>query len=260
MMDELIFREASLKDLPAMKALYRDTILTVCRNDYTEAELQVWASSVHKEERWLNMVTTQYVCLAEIAETLVGFASLKEHCYIDFFYVHHQYQGQGIARALLVQLLHEAEAQGAVLLSSDISKTARPFFESQGFCVVAEQENSRESQILVNYKMIRHLPGPGLNPLLKGVFVIDGTFRITGRGLILAGKMQEGEVYHGDSLLFSANGKLLSRLVKGVEMTSRSQQGKIGVLIKPENDMEFEELFNWKPVNDIALIYSSEKG
>lgn len=157
-MNKLTFRNATPDDLPAMKMLYAGTILSVCRKDYTEEQAKVWAASVNKEERWLGVVANQYVLLAEINNVLVGFGTLKGHNYIDFFYVHKDYQGQGVARALLEQLLDKAITEGERLLTSDISLTARSFFEKNGFKTVAEQHNARGEQVLINYKMIRHLP------------------------------------------------------------------------------------------------------
>lgn len=253
-------RNATLEDLPAMKALYRDTILTVCRKDYTEEQVNIWSSSANKEERWLDMVVNQYVLLAEISDELVGFASLRNHNYIDFFYVHKDFQGMGIAGELLKQLIQKATEQGTMLLSSDISKTARPFFEKQGFKVVAEQENVRQDQVLVNYKMIRHLPGPGLNPRLKGVVNIEEGFKITGRGLVFVGIIVDGDFGFEDHIEFRIGNTLRIRKIKTREMIRFAKYNplKFGMMIQSENKEELEELHAWKPFNEIALIYSAE--
>lgn len=254
------FRNATLEDLPAMKALYRDTILTVCRKDYTEEQVNIWSSSANKEERWLDMVVNQYVLLAGIGDELVGFATLRDHNYIDFFYVHKDFQGMGIAGELLRALIQKATEQGTMLLSSDISKTARPFFEKQGFKVVAEQENVRQDQVLINYKMIRHLPGPDLNPRLKGVVNIEHVFNITGRGLVFAGIIVDGDFGEGDRIEFRIGNSFRNRQIKSRAMIRFIEYNplKFGMMIQCENKEELEELHAWKPFNEIALIYSSE--
>lgn len=253
------FRKAALEDLPAMKALYRDTILTVCRKDYTEEQVKVWSSSVNKEERWLGVVMNQLVLLAEIDGALVGFGTLRDHNYIDFFYVHQDFQGMGIARELLSRLLEKANSHGEKLITSDISITARPFFEKSGFKVVAEQENVRQDVILINYKMMKHLPGPGMHPEIKAIYAIEDTFKITGRGLVFAGKLIEGNMSAGDRIVFTAGQQLMDRKIQGVQMAGRGSMdlSKVGLLIQCGNESEIEELRNWRPFNEVACIYGS---
>ncbi len=256
------FRNAVLEDLPAMKALYRDTILTVCRKDYTEDQVKIWSSSANKEERWLDMAVNQFVLLAEIDETLVGFGTLRDHNYIDFFYVHKDFQGMGIAGEILNRLLQEAISHGEKLLSSDISITAKPFFRKNGFRVVATQENVRQDQVLINYKMIRYLPGPDLDPEIKSVYSIEDTFNITGRGLVIAGRVVEGNIniFAEDHIEFMALNRLRRRKIKGVQMFSgpRADFSKIGLLIQCENKEEIDELRAWRPFNEIARIYDAK--
>lgn len=256
----MTFRNAVLEDLPAMKALYRDTILTVCRKDYTEEQVKIWSSSVNKEERWLDVVVNQLVLLAEIDGVLVGFGTLKNYNYIDFFYVHKDFQGMGIARELLNRLLDEATSHGEKLLTSDISLTAKPFFEKHGFKVVAEQENIRGEVILINYKMMKHLPGPGLHPDLKAVYNIKDTFKITGRGLVFAGTIVEGIFNTGDYIAFSADKQLKIRKIKAIELVHSIQRNpsNAGLMIQCENEAEIDELRAWRPFNEIARIYDAK--
>lgn len=257
----MTFRNATLEDLPAMKALYRETILTVCRKDYTEEQVKIWSSSANKEERWLDVMVNQLVLLAEIDDELVGFGTLRDYNYIDFFYVHKDFQGMGIARELLNRLLQEAGRHGEKLITSDISITARPFFRKHGFKVVAEQKNVRGDEILINYKMMTYLPGSDLDPEIKSVYSIEDTFNITGRGLVLAGRIVEGNitVFAEDYIEFTALNRLRRRRIKGIPMFSGSHVNfsKVGLLIQCENKAEIEELRAWRPFNEIARIYDA---
>lgn len=134
----MILRNATLEDLAEMKQLYVDTIRHVCSKDYNEEQLNTWSSSVNKTERWLDMMVNQFVVIAESDGIIAGFGTLKDHHYIDFFYVQKDFQGQGVARQLIGRLLEEAAAHKQHLVSSDISITARPFFEKNDFKVVAK--------------------------------------------------------------------------------------------------------------------------
>lgn len=77
--------------------------------------------------------------------------------YLDFMYVHKDFQRQGIAEILLNALEAEAKRRDTKIITSDISKTARPFFEKKGYVVVNEQENLRAGVVLINYKMKKEL-------------------------------------------------------------------------------------------------------
>lgn len=155
--DEIILRQATFTDLPEMKQLFRDTIVTVCANEYDEQQRGVWASSSEKTERWENLIKEQYVLLALKNKVIAGFSSLLDGNYLDFMYVHKNYQRQGIAETLLSALEARAMQQGATAITSDISKTARPFFEKKGYEVITEQQNIRGDIVLINYKMRKEL-------------------------------------------------------------------------------------------------------
>ena len=157
MPNEITLRTATLGDLPEMKALYRSTIMEVCSADYDEAQRKVWSSSAEKAWRWSDMISSQYVLLAIVDEQIAGFASLDKGNYLDFMYVHKDFQRRGIANLLLTTIENEAVKQGASEITSDVSKTARPFFERKGYAVLKEQENVRDGIILVNYKMYKQL-------------------------------------------------------------------------------------------------------
>lgn len=151
------FRIATLNDLDELQQLYVDTIDVVCINEYNAEERKVWASGINNKQRWLDVMHTQYILLALVNGQITGFATLKAWNYIDFFYVHKDFQRMGIAKELLYQLEKEAAKHGTKTLSSDISKTARPFFEKHGYSVLKEQHHQRENVILVNYRMEKYL-------------------------------------------------------------------------------------------------------
>jgi putative acetyltransferase len=155
--DQIILRQASLNDLPEMKELYRETIMEVCATDYDMEQCIIWASSSEKTARWNDLINEQYVLLAVKNEVIVGFGSLLNGNYLDFMYVHKDYQRQRIADTLLTALEAEAIRQKAQAITSDISKTARPFFEKKGYVVLAVQQNQRGDLVLINYKMEKNI-------------------------------------------------------------------------------------------------------
>ena len=153
----MTFKNATISDLKEMQELYIETIKHVCKNDYNSAQIDVWISGVKNTERWVVVINTQFVLLAIIEDQIVGFGTLKDGNYIDFFYIHKDFQRQGIADRLLTELQLEAKKQHSKVITSDVSITARPFFEKKGFIVKAEQRNIRFGIELINYKMEKNL-------------------------------------------------------------------------------------------------------
>jgi len=150
-------RFALLSDLPEMQKLYAETIQAVCINDYSQQQIDVWKATAENTERWTNVVNEQLAVVAEKNHKLIGFGTLRDGNYIDFFYIHKDFQGQGIADKILSQLETHALKSGNFNLTSDVSITAKPFFEKKGFLVVKEQKNLRKGVELVNYKMSKTL-------------------------------------------------------------------------------------------------------
>ncbi|MDP5199365.1 GNAT family N-acetyltransferase [Flavobacterium sp. DG2-3] len=153
----MILKKATISDLEEMQQLYVQTIQAVCQNDYNEEQRKVWSSGVNNTERWLEVIKTQFVLLAIIENQIVGFGTLKDSNYIDFFYIHKDFQRQGIADKILNELELEARKHNSKIITSDISITAKPFFEKKGFLAKAKQKNIRENVELINYKMEKKL-------------------------------------------------------------------------------------------------------
>lgn len=156
-MNPFLLRKATLNDLSEIQQLFVETIQAVCSKDYSEKQIEVWTSSVKNLERWQNMIQNQYFLVAIEKNKIVGFGSLENENYVDVLYVHKDFQRQGIAHVLLEALEKEAFSKGSIRLSSDVSITAKPFFEAKGFRVIEKQEVIRQNTILINFKMLKHL-------------------------------------------------------------------------------------------------------
>jgi putative acetyltransferase len=86
---------------------------------------------------------------------IIGYADIQSDGYIDHFYCHHEFQGQGVGRMLFATLEKEAREKGIFDMYSNVSITARPFFEAMGFSVEKEQLLQVGNQQLKNYRMVR---------------------------------------------------------------------------------------------------------
>lgn len=97
--------------------------------------------------------------VAVIGGQIVGFGDVTVSGYLDHLYVHHAHQGQGVASRLLVELELAAQHAGANIVSSDVSSTARPFFERRGYTTIHEQTVELSGTQLINYRMQKRLGG-----------------------------------------------------------------------------------------------------
>lgn len=153
----MIIRKGQLEDLAELQFLFVETIKSVCKTDYNSEQIEVWTYSIKNKERWSEIMINQLVLVAQIENKIVGFTSLAYENYIDLLYVHKDYQRQGIAHKLYTNIEDIAKRQGQTTLKSDISKTAKPFFERVGFEVINEQIIVRQEVELTNFKMTKTL-------------------------------------------------------------------------------------------------------
>ncbi|QNR24711.1 GNAT family N-acetyltransferase [Croceimicrobium hydrocarbonivorans] len=144
---------AKMEDLPAMKSLFEASIRQTCNQDYSPEEIEAWLLSLKNKQRWEELIQNQIVWLALVEADLAGFCSLKDGHYLDFLYVLPDHQGLGIAKQLVAAAIDETRKLGNTKISSDISITARPFMEAQGWKVIRMNENPRADQTLINYRM-----------------------------------------------------------------------------------------------------------
>ena len=92
--------------------------------------------------------------------------------------------------------------------------------------------------------------------MMGAKYRIKDTFIITGRGLVLAGTIEEGEIFTGDYIEFIAFGKTRKRKITGVSGMRKADDERmnVGLLIECENENEKVELRRWRPQNEIGII------
>ena len=95
-----------------------------------------------------------------------------------------------------------------------------------------------------------------MNTKASAKFKIGDIFRITGRGIVIAGKIEEGSFQSGDFIELNINGEIKNRLIAGIDGFSRRPENEIiGILIRCENEAEELEIRAWKPDGFIAQIW-----
>jgi len=156
--DKILIRRAVEADVDALAALYRDTILTINSRHYNPEQVAAWAHTASRTDSLMRRMHTQYFLVAEIDGRIAGFGSITtDGSYLDFLYVHKDFQRMGIARTLYIALEDYARRRPAFFIHAEVSITARPFFESQGFLVLKEQQEHIDGVALTNFRMRKTL-------------------------------------------------------------------------------------------------------
>jgi putative acetyltransferase len=123
----------------ALLEVFYSAIHAVASRDYTAQQINAWAPPNLDPIRWEKKLRAINPFVAEMNGKLVGYADLQSNGYIDHFYVSGLHPRRGIGSLLMIRLLQEAEILDARILSSNVSKTAQPFFEKFGFVLVEQR-------------------------------------------------------------------------------------------------------------------------
>lgn len=153
----VLLRFAKEDDLTEMHKMFVDTIVTICKKDYSSEKIDVWIATIRDKQRWIDKINSQYFLIAELDGQIVGYSSLEYNEYIDFLYVHKDYQRQGIADKLYNAIEKEALERKSTILSSKVSITAKPFFEKKGFQTLQMLVNNIQGVEVINYSMVKYL-------------------------------------------------------------------------------------------------------
>lgn len=144
-------------DLPAMFAARRSAIRDIAARDYTPAQIAAWARDTDDHASQLERFQTSHTWVAETNGRVIGFTNLLADGYLDCMFVHGAHQGIGAASALLDALETGARREGIKRLYSNVSITARPFFERRGFKVLSDQRVIHDGVEYLNFRMEKDL-------------------------------------------------------------------------------------------------------
>ena len=145
----MTIRDYQPSDCAEMAQLFYDTVHTVNAKDYTQEQLDAWATGQVDLEKWNQSFLEHYSIVAVEGGTIAGFGDIDANGYLDRLYVHRDYQGKGVATAICNRL--EQAVQGRIF--SHVSITAKPFFENRGYRLLRQQQVERHGVLLTNYIM-----------------------------------------------------------------------------------------------------------
>ena len=153
---DFIIRAALQSDAVELKKLFQNTVLAINRRDYSQAEVEDWASCGDDLSNIEDMIKTHYFIVAVNQQSeIVGFSSITPQGYLHSMFVHKDFQGEGIATILLNEIEQYAITNEIMRITSEVSLTARPFFEKKGYIVEEEQKRKANQLSLTNFWMAK---------------------------------------------------------------------------------------------------------
>lgn len=157
MSNTIQIRQAVLSDIENLKRLFQETVCFVNAKDYSADEIADWASCGEDTEHLTDLVNNLHFIVAEKKDEIVGMASISKDGYLHSMFVHKDFQRQGVATILYEKIENHAQLNGVSRIWSEVSITAKGFFEKQGFFVEKEQKRKANKLYLTNYVMVKNL-------------------------------------------------------------------------------------------------------
>ncbi len=153
----LFIRTAEEKDLAEIRNLYSQTVRQINSKDYTQQEIEVWASTSDDPQSFVKSIKNQYFIIAETGFEIAGFASIEKNGYLDFMYVHKDHQRSGIGRKLLEEIERKAGEQNNYEVFAYVSRTAKKFFEKSGYQHRGNKTDIFKGVVFINSIMVKKI-------------------------------------------------------------------------------------------------------
>lgn len=157
---EITIRPYAVDDASWLTDLFRSSVREIALRDYTASQIRAWAPDVIDEEQFGKKCETKPTWVAELEGRIAGFSDLEADGHVDMLYVHPDFRGRGVARALLEHIEEAARTAGLHRLYTEASITARPVFEVMGFRVILAQIVEIGGETMTNYRMEKQLELP----------------------------------------------------------------------------------------------------
>jgi putative acetyltransferase len=141
----------------ALFDVYFTAIHLVASRDYTPEQIQAWAPRDVDMDVWARKMREINPFVADLNGELVGYADVQSNGYIDHFFVSGKHPRQGIGSLLMRRILAEATSLGIPSLTSNVSRTAQPFFEKFGFVIVDQRNPVVRGVVVPNVSMRRNM-------------------------------------------------------------------------------------------------------
>ncbi|MFG1172551.1 GNAT family N-acetyltransferase [Erwiniaceae bacterium CAU 1747] len=129
------FREGD--EIPLLHVFF-SSVHGIASRDYTPEQIAAWAPDDMDKQKWTRQIGQLQPFVVEIEGKIAGYADVQSDGYIDHFYVSGNFPRQGVGTLLMEGIHQEARRLGLSELTSNVSRTAEPFFLRHGFHIVRQ--------------------------------------------------------------------------------------------------------------------------
>jgi len=148
-------------DAERCAAIFRSSVEELASEDYSAEQRAAWSALADDSAAFAKRLAGALTLMALVDGEPAGFASLNGAETIDMLYVDPAFARRGVATGLLDALVRLAAARGAKTLAGEVSDTARPLFERQGFQAQRRNLVQLDDEWLANTTMTKRLAPPG---------------------------------------------------------------------------------------------------
>ncbi len=157
----MLLRAYKSTDVEAIVNLFYQTIHSVNIRDYTSEQVDAWAPveclAESERSKWDKRFTQSTTLVVEHGGVVVGYSNFTQDGELDHFYVHKDFQGQGVGTMLIKAIEALALSSGLKKLTAEVSITAKPFFEKHGYVVEKEQTIEVRGRCMNNFVMSKNV-------------------------------------------------------------------------------------------------------
>lgn len=150
-------RDFRIGDEPALYAVFYSAVHEIACQHYAPDQIAAWAPESPDMAIWTKRMQGIRPFVVESDGQIVAYADIQVSGYIDHFFVSGPYSRRGVGTVLMNRIHDAAEAQKIDRLTSDVSRTAQPFFRKFGFRTIEDREPVIRGIMVPNVRMEKQL-------------------------------------------------------------------------------------------------------
>ena len=156
-MPQIQFRLFEHSDALSLRQVYESAVSQLTVGEYNLAQRTAWIQASADPKYWLRVLERIQPSVTLVDGKVAGYFDLQPDGLIDHFYVAASFAHQGVARAMMDEILQRAKLRDLSEIHAYVSLTAQPFFTRYGFEVVYRQNVEVGGQQLENARMSKRL-------------------------------------------------------------------------------------------------------
>ncbi|GAB4482188.1 MAG: GNAT family N-acetyltransferase [Burkholderiaceae bacterium] len=147
-------------DAEALAALFRASARVLGAKAYSPAHVEAWARHPEDLDEFRTRLGQGTTLVALDGDSRIGFGQLNPADTVEFLYVAPTHARRAVAQAIYDALEAQARELGTATLHAAASRLSKPFFEKNGWHVVAIDQVARFGVVFERYRMRKALDRP----------------------------------------------------------------------------------------------------